>query len=166
MAILWPARVDRGRESEKPQRGCTVNLLKKLLVANVAALSLWAVSAQATTDEAVANRIKPVGEVCLKGDECEQALVAAGGAPAAGVAGRSADDIIAKHCNACHGAGILGAPKIGETAAWQERADAQGGLDALLQTSIKGLNAMPPMGTCNDCSEDEMMSAIKKMSGL
>ena len=151
-----------------------MNLLKKLLVANVAALSLWAVSAQATTDEAVAkaeaaiaSRIKPVGEVCVKGEECEQALIAAAGsAPAAGAAGRSADDIVNKYCGTCHTPGLLGAPKIGETAAWQERADAQGGIDGLLQTAIKGINAMPPMGTCSDCSEDEMKSAIEKMSGL
>ncbi|MEW2070979.1 hypothetical protein AB0917_28750, partial [Streptomyces sp. NPDC007346] len=30
---------------------------------------------------------------------------------------------------ACHGSGLLGAPKISDTAAWKERADHQGGLD-------------------------------------
>jgi cytochrome c5 len=139
-----------------------VNLMKKMLVAPAAVLALWAVTAQATTDEAIAERLKPVGEVCIMGEECKgvgAVAVAAGGA-------RSTDDIIAKHCNACHGAGVLGAPKIGDTAAWKERADHQGGLDGILAKAISGINAMPPKGTCADCSDDELRDAIKKMSGL
>jgi cytochrome c5 len=136
--------------------------MKKMLAVPAAVLALWAVTAQATTDEAIAERLKPVGEVCIMGEECKgvgAVAVAAGGA-------RSTDDIIAKHCNACHAAGVLGAPKIGDTAAWKERADHQGGLDGILAAAISGINAMPPKGTCADCSEDELRDAIKKMSGL
>ncbi|MCK9534754.1 MAG: c-type cytochrome [Pseudomonas sp.] len=140
-----------------------MNLMKKILVAQATVLALWAVSAQATTDEDIAQRIKPVGVVCVQGDEC--ANVAAVAAPAAS-AGRSADDIITKHCSACHVSGLLGAPIVGETAAWQVRADAKGGLEGILKTAISGINAMPPKGTCSDCSDDELMSAIKSMSGL
>ena len=139
-----------------------MNLIKKMLAAPAAVLALWAVTAQATTDEAIAERLKPVGEVCIMGEECKgvgAVAVAAGGA-------RSTDDIIAKHCNACHGAGVLGAPKIGDTAAWKERADHQGGLDGILAKAISGINAMPPKGTCADCSDDELRAAIQKMSGL
>ncbi|ARS47059.1 MULTISPECIES: c-type cytochrome [Pseudomonadaceae] len=139
-----------------------MNLMKKMLAVPAAVLALWAVTAQATTDEAIAERLKPVGEVCIMGEECKgvgAVAVAAGGA-------RSTDDIIAKHCNACHAAGVLGAPKIGDTAAWKERADHQGGLDGILAAAISGINAMPPKGTCADCSEDELRDAIKKMSGL
>lgn len=139
-----------------------MNLIKKMLAAPAAVLALWAVTAQATTDEAIAERLKPVGEVCIMGEECKgvgAVAVAAGGA-------RSVDDIIAKHCNACHAAGILGAPKIGDTAAWKERADHQGGLDGILAAAITGINAMPPKGTCADCSDDELREAIQKMSGL
>lgn len=137
-----------------------MNLIKKMLVAPAAVLALWAVTAQATTDEAIAERLKPVGEVCIMGEECKgvgAVAVAAGGA-------RTADDIIAKHCNACHGAGVLGAPKIGDTAAWKARAS--NGIDGLLAHAISGLNAMPPKGTCADCSDDELREAIQKMSGL
>lgn len=91
-----------------------MNLINKMLAAHVAVLALWAVSAQAATDDAIAERIKPVGEVCVQGQECKGvgavAAVAGGGA-------RTPDDIIAKHCGACHTAGVLGAPKIGDTAA-------------------------------------------------
>ena len=140
-----------------------MNLMKKMLAVPAAVLALWAVTAQATTDEAIAERLKPVGEVCIMGEECkgvENVAAAAGGGA------RTADDIIAKHCNACHGSGLLGAPKIGDTAAWKERADHQGGLDGILAKAITGINAMPPKGTCADCSDDELKGAIKKMSGL
>ena len=140
-----------------------MNLIKKLLVAQATVLALWAVTAQATTDDAIAERLKPVGQVCVMGEECKGvgavAVSAGGGA-------RTADDIIAKHCGACHTPGILGAPKIGDTAAWKERADHQGGLDGILAKAISGINAMPPKGTCADCSDDELRGAIQKMSGL
>ncbi len=137
--------------------------MKKMLAVPAAVLALWAVTAQATTDEAIAERLKPVGEVCIMGEECKgvEAVAATAGGGA-----RTADDIIAKHCNACHGAGVLGAPKIGDTAAWKERADHQGGLDGILAAAISGINAMPPKGTCADCTDEELREAIQKMSGL
>jgi cytochrome c5 len=60
----------------------------------------------------------------------------------------------------------LGAPKIGDTPAWKARADKEGGVDAILKTAIAGINAMPPKGTCADCTDDELRAAIVKMSGL
>lgn len=140
-----------------------MNLIKKILVAPATVLALWAVTAQATTDEAIAERLKPVGQVCVMGEECKGVGAVAA---TAGGAARTADDIITKHCSACHTPGILGAPKIGDTAAWKERADHQGGLDGILAKAISGINAMPPKGTCADCSDDELRAAIQKMSGL
>ena len=140
-----------------------MNLIKKVLAAQAAVLALWAVGAQAASDEAIAERLKPVGEVCIAGQECKGVGAVAA---AAGAGARTADDIVAKNCNACHGSGVLGAPKIGDAAAWKTRADAKGGLDGLLKSAIAGINAMPPKGTCADCSDDELKGAIAKMSGL
>lgn len=64
-----------------------------------------------------------------------------------------------KHCKGCHVAGVGGAPKPDDTAAWQARA-AQG-VDAMLQTVLKGKGAMPPKGTCMSCSDDELKAAIE-----
>ena len=61
-----------------------MNLIKKILVAQTAVLALWAVSAQAATNDDIAERLKPVGEVCIQGEEC----AAAG--PAAAAAGGGA----------------------------------------------------------------------------
>ena len=140
-----------------------MNLIMKMLAAPATVLALWAVSAQAATNDDIAKRLEPVGQVCVQGQECKgmEVAVAAGGGGA-----KTADDIIAKHCNACHGTGLLGAPKIGDTADWSKRAKEQGGIDGLLAKAITGINAMPPKGTCADCSDDDLKGAIKKMSGL
>lgn len=105
-----------------------------------------------------------MGEVCIQGEEC--AAAGAGAAAAAGGAARSGSDVYGKFCTACHGSGLLNAPKTGDSAAWSARADAAGGLDGLLKHAISGINAMPPKGTCGDCSDDELKAAIQHMSGL
>jgi cytochrome c5 len=61
---------------------------------------------------------------------------------------------------------LLGAPKIGDAADWGNRAKTQGGLEGILAKAITGINSMPPKGTCADCSDAELKSAIQKMSGL
>lgn len=141
-----------------------MNLIKKILVAQAAVVALWAMSAQAATNDDIAERLKPVGNVCIQGEEC--AAAGPGAAAAAGGAARSGSDVYGKFCTACHSSGLLDAPKTGDGAAWTARADAAGGLDGLLKHAISGINAMPPKGTCADCSDDELMDAIKHMSGL
>ncbi|WP_462401661.1 c-type cytochrome [Pseudomonas sp. Marseille-QA0332] len=128
-----------------------------------AMLASWVCSAHAALDEDIARRLEPVGQVCVQGQACKGVAATAS---AAGGAARSADEIVARHCVTCHGSGLLNAPKIGDTAAWKERADHQGGLDGILAKAITGINAMPAKGTCGDCSDEELKSAIKQMSGL
>lgn len=142
-----------------------MNLIKKILVAQTAVVALWAMSAQAATNDAIAERLKPVGEVCIQGEECAAAGAGAAAA-AAGGAARSGDAVYGKYCVACHSTGLLSAPKTGDSADWTARADAKGGLDGLLKNAISGINAMPPKGTCSDCSDDELRAAIQHMSGL
>ncbi|UVJ43915.1 c-type cytochrome [Pseudomonas sp. LS1212] len=140
-----------------------MNLIKKMLAAPAVVLALWAVSAQAATNDDIAKRLEPVGQVCVQGQECKGMEVAAS---AGGGAAKAPKDVIAKHCNACHGTGLLGAPKIGDAAAWKARADKEGGLNGILAKAITGINSMPPKGTCADCSDDELKGAIQEMSGL
>ncbi|NDP38377.1 MAG: cytochrome c5 family protein, partial [Rhodoferax sp.] len=47
-------------------------------------------------------------------------------------------------CTACHTAGVVGAPKFGDAAAWAPRI--QTGYDALLNAALKGKNAMAAQG--------------------
>ncbi len=143
-----------------------MNLINKMLAAQAVVLALCAVNAQAANlDEEIAQRIKPVGQVCIQGEECKGVAAAAPSAAAGGGA-RSGEEVVTAHCGACHSSGVLGAPKIGDSADWKKRADEQGGLDGLLAKAISGINAMPPKGTCATCSDDELKAAIEKMSGL
>ncbi|MHC8303322.1 c-type cytochrome [Pseudomonas sp. PB3P13] len=140
-----------------------MNLIMKMLAAPATVLALWAVSAQAATNDDIAKRLEPVGQVCVTGQECKgmEVVASAGGGDA-----KTPDSVIAKHCNACHGTGLLGAPKVGDGAAWGERSKKEGGIDGLLAKAISGINAMPPKGTCADCTDADLKAAIEKMSGL
>ncbi len=140
-------------------------MLKKFLTASAAALAVLAGSAfAAANDAAIADRIKPYGSVCLAGDECANEVAAA---PAAGgAAARSGEAVYNQFCTACHGSGILNAPRTGDDAVWAERSSARGGLDALTQSAITGIGAMPPRGTCGNCSDEEIHAAVQFMSGL
>ncbi|MBM29967.1 MAG: hypothetical protein CMD77_03510, partial [Gammaproteobacteria bacterium] len=54
-----------------------------------------------------------------------------------------------------------GAPKIGVLEEWEPRLAK--GMSVLMATTKNGINAMPPMGTCMDCSDEELQSAIDHM---
>ena len=64
-------------------------------------------------------------------------------------------------CNACHVAGVAGAPKFGDKAAWAARA--QLGAAALTATVVKGKGAMPPKGGQMNASEAELRAAVEYM---
>jgi len=78
-------------------------------------------------------------------------------------ADRAVDEIYPRSCGVCHAAGVAGAPKTGDAAAWQARADAKGGIDNLIGSVKVGLNAMPPRGMCNDCTDSEYKTLIEYM---
>ena len=110
-----------------------------------------------TSEERIVERIKPVAKVCMEGDE------SCGSAAAAVVAGgpaRSAKEVYDTKCGLCHTSGASGAPKFG-TADWADRGAK--GIDALLETAISGIGAMPAKGLCTDCSDDELKGAIEYM---
>ena len=104
----------------------------------------------------IRENIKPVGQLTLA-DE----TVSTPAAPATSRQARSGKAVYEVSCMACHGAGVAGAPKLGDAAAWETRA--RQGMAMLLEHATKGLNAMPPMGTCVDCSQAELKAAISYM---
>jgi len=83
--------------------------------------------------------------------------------PAADSAGRSGEELYNTFCIACHSVGLANAPKLGDAAAWSKVLEI--GMDDLIASAKKGKNVMPPMGTCIDCSDDELKIAIQFMSG-
>jgi len=75
----------------------------------------------------------------------------------------TADQVYAQACGACHSAGVLGAPKVGDKADWSKRSTANGGLDGLSASAIKGKNSMPARGGNPDLTDDEIKAAVKLM---
>lgn len=73
------------------------------------------------------------------------------------------DQIVASTCSGCHGAGVLGAPKIGDKGEWNKRKGAAGGLDGLVAHALAGKNSMPPRGGNADLSDAEVKSAVEAM---
>jgi cytochrome c5 len=69
--------------------------------------------------------------------------------------------IYQESCQACHAAGVAGAPKLGDKEAWAPRIAK--GNEALFSSVSNGLNAMPPKGGCMSCSEDGLRAAIEYM---
>lgn len=66
-------------------------------------------------------------------------------------------------CSACHGAGILGAPKFGDAAAWQARAK-NGGVDGLVKRAVAGTDkGMPPKGGRADLSDAQIRAVVQYM---
>jgi cytochrome c5 len=78
--------------------------------------------------------------------------------------------IFKEFCAACHAKKPLvdiDAPLIGEKKAWQKRNET--GMTALLKTTLDGIGAMPARGGCFECSDDQLVEAIKyilKQSGI
>ena len=72
------------------------------------------------------------------------------------------EDKYGKACAACHGPGVLGAPKKGDKAAWAPRL--KQGNDVLLSHTRNGYKNMPAKGLCNDCSDADYLALIKYMS--
>lgn len=107
------------------------------------------------SERAIAERIKPVGSVCVDGEECGTAAEAVASGP------RSGEAVYNGACMACHATGAAGAPKVGDVAAWKPRI-AQGEA-TLIKHAIEGLNAMPPKGMCMDCSDEEITAAVEHM---
>ncbi len=67
-------------------------------------------------------------------------------------------------CAVCHAAGVVGAPKAGDVAAWGPRAAK--GLDGLVKSAIAGsTKGMPPRGGRPDLSDAQLRAAIEFMAG-
>lgn len=110
-------------------------------------------------DEAIAQRVAPVGEVNMGGPKVAQADAGADGEEAgAGDELETAEQVYEAVCSACHAEGVAGAPQTG-AAVWEERLDTAS-LEELYDNAIDGLNAMPPRGGNPNLSDDQVRAAV------
>lgn len=118
---------------------------------------------------AVAERIRPVGQVYRSGEEHESSAptVETPAEPEPVVTAMSGPQVYNSACLACHGAGIGGAPILGDAAQWTDRI-AQGA-DTLKVHAVQGFTGsmgyMPPKGGRLDLSDAEIEAAVDYMIG-
>lgn len=127
------------------------------LLALIAIFSMTQVSAGALEDN-IAQRLAPVGSVCIEGEECDAANGAAAAASSAPAAARSGEQVYNSACAGCHATGAAGAPKFADSGAWADRIGK--GIDTLYTNALNGINGMPAKGLCMDCSEDEIKATV------
>ena len=116
----------------------------------------------ATEEQLIDQRLAPLGDEQISGNAATQMAVAAPAA-AAGSAPKSGKEIWQGTCSACHQAGLLGAPKIGDKAAWAPRIAK--GLDVLKQHALHGFNQMPAHGGNMALTDADVVSALEYMVG-
>ncbi len=120
--------------------------------------------------QSIAERITPPARIAVAGQDNSAlaiAPVSVATSTAAAVTFETGQQVYDVACVACHGAGLLGAPKPGDTADWATRI-AQG-RPTLYEHAINGYTGrkgtMPPKGGRTDISDDLVRAAVDHMIG-
>jgi cytochrome c5 len=99
-------------------------------------------------EKAIVERMRPVGVVAFSDSSAAKSL-------------QSGEAVYAAACSACHAAGIAGAPRTGDTAAWAPRI--RQGFDLLVKHAVEGFKAMPPKGGNANLDPIEVARAVAFM---
>jgi len=105
-------------------------------------------NSDALAAKAVAERIRPIGMAEIKDLNDAGAM-------------KTGEQVFQAQCTACHTAGALGAPKLGDAAAWGPRV--KQGLEALVHSALTGKGNMSPQGG-GDFSDFEVTRAVIYMA--
>lgn len=97
-------------------------------------------------ERAVSERLQKVGSVEIR--DANRPL-------------KAGEDVYKAQCAACHATGAAGAPKLADKGAWGARIKT--GLDALVNSALKGKGAMSPQGG-GDHSDVEIARAVVYMA--
>lgn len=123
-----------------------------------------ATAAEAAAAEPAAAAAAPEAPVAAPAAEVAAApapAAAPAAAPASATVAAGAGEALYKQaCTVCHAAGVAGAPKLGDKAAWSARLGL--GVDGLTASVIKGKGAMPPKGG-SAASDAEIQAAVQYM---
>ncbi len=128
-------------------------LIIVLLVNFVTSESHPGAGSDALSPAATAERIAPVATVVVIDASAPKTL-------------KSGEEVFKGVCSACHAAGIAGAPKFGDSAAWSERI--KQGVNVLWEHAIKGYSGkagvMPAKGGNTDLDDVEVERAVVYMA--
>ena len=123
-------------------------ILISLLATYVVRSSTGGAGTDINNDKSIAERMRQVGFVSFAD--------AAGAKPL-----QSGEAVYAAACSACHAAGIAGAPRTGDTAAWTPRI--RQGFDLLVKHAVEGFKAMPAKGGNPNLDSIEVARAVAFM---
>ncbi len=143
----------------------------------------WAPRLKEGVDQVYAKAIKGIGGMPAKGtcmtctDEdihhaVDYIIAQSGGSAGGGAAAHPekalpaatlerGKEVYNRVCSLCHDAGKLGSPKLGDQQAWAPLIAKN--FDVLVQHTIKGYRAMPAKGACVDCTDTDIIAAVKYM---
>ena len=138
----------------KPAYSSRTIMLITIAVAIVLTVIIWPLSMIGKGDPVAGSaddaelRILPVARV-----EMRKAAAPSDGQP------RSAEAVYNTICKACHEAGVAGAPKTGDKAAWAPRIAT--GMATLVKVATEGKNAMPPRGGDATLTDAELKATVE-----
>ena len=139
---------------KKPHSSRSIMLIT-IGVAILLSLLVWPLSklgkghASAPGGDAAELRVQPVARVEMR----QAPVVRSDGKP------RSGEAVYTAICQTCHAAGLAGAPKTGDKAAWAPRIAS--GSAALLKTALNGKGGMPARGGGADLTDAELKAAVE-----
>ncbi len=119
----------------------------------------------------VEQRVAPFAQEAVAGQDNTALAIKpeAGSGAQAGTAAtevpKTGDELFQQTCSACHGAGVAGAPKAGDKAAWAPRIAK--GMNTLYDHAIHGFQGsagvMPAKGGRTDAPDDLVKQAVDHM---
>lgn len=136
-----------------------------LILANI-------VTALSTPDQMMADRVamierrtEPYGVVNTSTEAVQQAQQRmtknAQGGGGGGGKPMSGEEVYNSVCAACHSAGVMGAPVVGNQQQWTQRIAK--GIETLHSHAINGFNAMPAKGGNPSLSDEEVKKSVDYM---
>jgi cytochrome c5 len=120
-----------------------------MLVNMVASYGRAGAGSDALTPQSIDKRIAPVAGFDLVDANAPKVF-------------KTGEQVFSSVCTSCHTAGVAGAPKVGDTAAWAPRI--KEGFDAMMQIALHGKGAMPPKGGNPSLSDYEVARAVVFMA--
>ncbi|AOB32882.1 cytochrome C [Bordetella sp. H567] len=120
-----------------------------MLVNMVASYGRSGAGSSALTPEAIDKRIAPVAGFDLVDANAPKVF-------------KTGEQVFSSVCTSCHTAGVAGAPKVGDNAAWAPRM--KEGLQAMFNIALHGKGAMPAKGGNPSLSDYEVERAVVFMA--
>lgn len=120
-----------------------------LLVEYVTSAPKTGAGSNAQEEQATIERIQPVAILEFRDPNAPKEFL-------------SAEVVYKSTCVACHGAGLAGAPKVGDAAAWKTRLGA--GYATVTSNALKGIGTMPAKGGNADLEDFEVERAVVFMA--